>query len=367
MTDQHAPIAPSSLERIVPCPGSVAMSAAYPELPDEHTEEGKAAHWVAHSMALGVPGEYLLTQTAPNGVQVTDEMIEGGEVWVEALEGYPGLFETTVPIRRIHPSACWGTPDGAQYNPERKWLRIPDYKFGHKYVEVFENWQLIAYTLGEIERLGLIDSETTCELMLVQPRSYHRDGPVRKWIINGADLRPLANIAEAAAHEAMGPNPKTKSGPHCAFCPARFACVTLQKAASNFMDFAGVAAPILREPADVGRELRLVNIAIERLTARQTGLEEQANAALRSGQVVPFFQLEETNPREVWTAPPEEVVEAFKLLKSEAKIGKLALVTPKQAIKAGIPEAVVKQYSDRPRGTMKVKPLDTIATRKVFG
>jgi len=343
------------------------MAAAYPDMPNEHTLEGKAAHWVAHSMALGVPGDYLRTQTAPNGVQVTDEMIEGGDVWVEALEGYPGLFETTVRISRIHETECWGTPDGAQYNPETRVLRVPDYKFGHRFVEVFENWQLIAYAAGMMEHLNLRDYETTVELMLVQPRSYHPDGPIRKWTIGGEKLRTLVNIAHWAAHEALGPDATTRSGPHCAFCPARHACMTLQNAAGNAMDFSGQPDPILRKPDDMGRELRLVNIAIDRLTARQTGLEEQVNAALRGGETVPFFQLEESVPRERWTATPEEVVAVMAALKPEAKIGKLELVTPKQAIKAGIPEVIVKQFSERPRGSLKVKPLDTLAARKVFG
>lgn len=372
MTDQHAPIAPSSLDRTVGCAGWIKQAEGMVETPTAETIEGDAAHWVALAMAAGLPTEMLLNQMAPNGVRIDEEMIEGGTMWVETLEGYPATPEERIAIERIHPTACWGTPDAWQHNPEIKMLRVADYKYGHKYVEVFENWQLIAYALGLIAKLGLRDFETILELVLVQPRCYHPDGPVRKWVVGGEKLRALANIAEAAAHEALSENPKTKSGPHCLFCPARHSCQTLQKTTGNFADFAGVADPMLTSSLDVGRELRLVNTALNRLEARQTGLQEQALALLKAGKVVPFFQLEESQARQDWTATPAEVLNAVGLLKlppeAIARLSKPpALITPKQAIKLGVPADVVKLYSETPRGTLRVKPLDDVKARKIFG
>src|SRR5712672_359077 len=88
----HAIIAPSSLDRTVHCPGWLKNATTVPALPEgEEAAEGEAAHWVALQMALAaVPGNGELPAVgskAPNGVVVTDEMIDGGFIYVEALEG----------------------------------------------------------------------------------------------------------------------------------------------------------------------------------------------------------------------------------------------------------------------------------------
>ena len=70
---EHSPIAPSSADIWMNCPGSVAMQAAQP--PEEETEEsreGTAAHWLLEQilLKLTVPADAI----APNGVPINDEM-----------------------------------------------------------------------------------------------------------------------------------------------------------------------------------------------------------------------------------------------------------------------------------------------------
>ena len=153
---QHAIIAPSSLDRIVACPGSVYLSSLMPAQPERpEATEGDAAHWVAMRIALG---EVVKKgETAPNGVLVDSEMIEGGETYADALDYLPGIAEKTVTITAIHHSQCFGTPDFFQYAPNTHTLRVTDYKYGFRYVEVYENWQLMAYASGVMEFLGLSD------------------------------------------------------------------------------------------------------------------------------------------------------------------------------------------------------------------
>lgn len=368
---EHAPIAPSSLDRTVHCPGWILNASLLPpEAPTDESKEGEAAHWVALAGALNPPElSSLVGVVAPNGVTVTDEMVDGACVYVDALEGLPGKMETRVEIRRIHETACWGTPDRFTWTPNTKTLRVFDYKFGFEYIEVFENWQLVAYAVGVMDMLGLNDSldGVIVELVIVQPRLSHRDGPVRMWPVSATKLRTMVNEANQAAHEALGPNPRTATGPHCAHCPARVSCTTLAKSTANWMEFAGHADPLLTSPGDIGRELRLVQLARARLKARQTGLEAQAEALLRAGKVVPFFVMEPGQSRLKFfdDVTPAEI-EAL------AAPGKTALKpptlkTPTQIIKGKIVDAtVMSAYSERSPGGMKMVPDNTTKAAKVF-
>jgi hypothetical protein len=373
----HAVIAPSSLDRTVHCPGWLKNATAVPKLPDgEEAAEGEAAHWVALVMALAaVPGNGEMPAVgskAPNGVLVTDEMIDGGFTYVEALEGLPGKMEERVDITRIHPTECWGRPDRFTWTPNTRTLRVFDYKFGFEYIEVFENWQLVAYAIGILEKLGLHDhlDNIILELVIVQPRLPHQDGPIRMWTVAASKVRAMVNIANQAAHEALGPNPSTKTGPHCLHCPARVSCVTLQQTTANVMDFAGHADPMLQTPGDIGRELRLIMAARNRLKARQTGLEAQAEALLRAGKMVPFFMMEPAQARLAWhdDVQPAEVEAMVQMLApGKSALKPPALKTPTQVIKGRILDAtVMSAYSSRPTGAMKMVPDSTTKSSKVF-
>ena len=370
MTD-HATIAPSSMDRTVACPGWIRQASLVPPLPpDEHTLEGEAAHWVALIGALN-PEELpaLLGMTAPNGQTITDEMVDGAWLYVEALDGLPGTMEERVDVPRVHPTECWGTPDWYHWKPATKTLKVVDYKFGHLFVEVFENWQLVAYASGIMDKLGLHDTDVILELVIVQPRSYHRDGPVRTWTVSATKLRSMVNDMHHAAHEALTDKPRTQSGPHCVHCPARASCSTLQQTTGNILDFSGRADPLLQTPDDIGRELRLVTLARERLKARQTGLEAQAEALLRAGRAVPFFIMEPGQSRLKWleSVSVGEVEALAQTLTGRSVLKPPALITPTQALKSkALDAAVMSEYSERPPGAMRLVPDTTAKARKIF-
>lgn len=377
MMAEHAPIAPSSLHITAHCAGWIKNASLLPLLPrTEEQLEGDAAHWVSLTMALWPnleePMNLLVGTTAPNGVEVTDEMLDGGFLYLDALEGRPGIGESTVPITRIHETRCWGSPDWWQWSAATKTLRVVDYKFGFKFVEVWENWQLIAYAAGLMEFLGLSDSEVILELVIVQPRSYHRDGPIRTWRCSATKIRSQVNILNSQAHEALeSENPTTKSGDHCLQCAARVGCTTYQKSVGAILDFVGVAEPLLQTPGDIGRELRLVQDARERLKGRQTGLEAMAEQMIRSGQAVPFYGLESSAGRLKWldgvsVDEVEGMVQA--LVPGKTALKPAALITPTQT-KALLPKAgkdVIDAYANRPPGAMKLTRDNMAKLSRVF-
>lgn len=376
----HAPIAPSSLARTVQCNGWLQMAALFPTPPPtEESMEGDAAHWVALMMARyerglantnGLIRHPVVGERAPNGVIIDAEMIDGAEVYCETLEGLPGVGEQTVKITRVHPTHCAGTPDFWQYSPVTKRLRVVDYKYGHKYIEVFRNWQLMAYAAGIMEEIpGIDEDQVTLELVIVQPRNFDKEGPVRKWAVKATELRVWINDAFQAAHAALAPNPKTQTGSECRHCPAAHGCEALRTAAYNAVDIAGDTGLALHDAGDIGRELRILQLAQQRLKDRVTGLEEQAISKLKSGAVVPFFKLDETKPRQGWDGPVETIVGMVGLVSPhlvDAVLKPRQLITPKQAIKAGVDASVIAQYATNPRGTLKLVPDSITTASKVF-
>lgn len=368
--NDHAPIAPSALHRTTPCPGWIKNASLLPELPPtEESMEGDAGHWVALQMALGLSA--TVGQPAPNGVEISDEMIDGGHLYIEAVQGKPGIGESTVPVTRIHESKCYGSPDWWQWNPATKTLRVVDYKFGRLYVEVWENHQLVAYAIGLMEFLGLDENDTILELVLVQPRCYHRDGPIREWRTVPIKLRPFVNEMNQSAHESEEANPRTKSGPHCLHCPARVGCTTYQKTTGNILDFVGVAQPLLQSPGDIGRELRLIQDARERLKGRQTGLEAMAEQMIRMGKPVPWFNLEATAGRLAWL--PDTSVDEIEAMVQQLAPGKTALkpralLTPTQtkALFAKSDKPVIDVYATRPNGAMKLVRDNMAKLSRIF-
>lgn len=365
----HAKIAPSSLERIVACPGSVALSEPYMELPpDEEAVEGNAAHWVLAELLAGT--EHAVGEPTPQGPLVDDEMLRGAQLFKRAIsDGVgPGVSEMPVPIPRIHPSECWGTPDWWRFDATTGRLLVLDYKYGHKFVDAFENWQLIAYASGIIELLGIDDLYATVEFIVVQPRSYHPDGPVRRWgPIKAHEIRAYVNIAEHAAVEALSANPPTKTSTSCGFCEARHDCKTLQAAVSSVVDYVGRAERVALGAAALGAELRYLDQAAELLEARRTGLMAAGESMLRAGTQVPGYRMGQTRGATKWVGSLEEIAATFDALGLNVR-KPLALVTPTQAVQElGIDEAVTKAYSSFIPGRTRMEPEPIKNARKVFG
>lgn len=366
---------PSAADTWVNCFGSVQMMAQFP--PDNGPEalEGEAAHWAATETLAG--HIVRVGDTAPNGVVITDEMIDGAAMYVAAvvqrIAPDEWHIEQTLPIPYVH-EQNGGTSDtwGLGYEP---WLlHVVDYKFGYGFVEVFENWQCLDYVSGAIHHLQSIgrwkpeyEERIIVEITIVQPRSYHRDGPVRSWRVKLSDLRAHFNILHNAAHEALKPNPPTTPGEHCRYCTARHACDALQRAALNVCDVAGTATPFNLTPAQTGAELRRLDYAAKLLAARKSGLEVQALSMIKAGQSVPYYIAEASFGRLAWREGMETAVIAMGQLLGHDLAKPQQPITPTQAKNLGIDEAVISEYSHRPRGEIKLVPQDTTATRKIFG
>lgn len=371
----HSLLAPSAADRWVFCTGSVRLAALYPGEDNDDTRWGHAAHAVSQLLLQGYavpPG----TMT-PNGVVATDEMVDAareytGDVVEQLGPEWSALahVERMIPIHRVH-NACFGTPDLFAFDSARRILWLFDAKFGHRYVDPFENWQLLTYLPGVLDFLGLTgldDQSLEVRFRIVQPRSWHPEGPRREWRFIAASVRALVNRITMAAEEAMGPDPTLVVGTHCRDCPGRHVCPALQAAGYRVADMGEKTVARELNAQEVGLELHFLEEAARLLGARISGLQAQGLAMARGGQRVPFHKVEHAAVREQWAVDAPQVVALGDML--NVPLTETKLKTPSQARTLlknnGIDEAVISHYSKKPVGEARLAPENTNDVKKVF-
>lgn len=376
---EHAPLAPSSAHVWGPdgCPGSVAMQAAQP--PQEETDEareGVAAHWLLSEILSGrTVGDGAV---APNGVPVNDEMHEAvAEIVTDVQdtvkawqEGDVYLVEQRVAAPRIHKDN-WGTPDVVFIHRARKTIHIWDFKYGHRFVDVYRNWQLIDYAACVLETHGIIDwKDWTFTFTIAQPRCYVRDelgGPLREWFTTGAELVPLLDSLRDAAHAAMTPNAECRTGAHCLDCTAAWDCEANQRMAGACVDLIHLQQPMGMDNMAVGLEAKVLAAAMARVKARLEVLEVKALEAISRGEQIPWHKMEFSQTRTLWDKTKQaEAAGLVQMFGVDVQLG-VALPTPAQCIKQGVDETVIKPYTTKASGAKKLVRVNENSAAKVFG
>lgn len=348
-----------------------------PQVDSPESAEGHAAHEVSAHLVL--TGELLpVGHLCTNGVPVDQEMIEAAQVYAEDIFGRIGedfdrdwlIVEQRVTMANlIHPE-CNGTPDARYVDWQRKRVRVWDKKYGHGYVEAHENPQGIEYLAGVIETdLGgwpEDDQEWTFEFTIVQPREYGRLGPVRRWCGKLTDLRAHFNYWSGREAAAMDHHAPTIAGPvQCKNCSAITTCEANQRYVSQLADYVAGNTPFDPPPSVVGAELTMLKRIGQMLSARIAGLEAVASAQIGTGLSVPGWHFERGQSRLKWSKPAAEVIAAMQLMYGK-DVSKPDCITPTQALKLGIDEAVISQYSERPPGALKLAPINYTELKKAF-
>lgn len=380
MENAHSVLSPSSghiwgAEK--GCTAHVKMVQMYPE-PEDNTAaaEGVASHEVGEQrIRAGVGWSHnpiIEGDIAPNGVVITDEMIENAEIYsTDVLKTYNEMQDKTLVkigvedkgfITNIHPE-CFGTKDCWMYDTVAHVLYIWDYKYGHRFVEVFENIQGILYAAGLIEQLKLSDD---CKIVfrIIQPRSYSSEGPIREWSVTVDQLMPHFERLKEKAIEALSDGMTMTTGKHCRDCYPRFACEPALIAGMGLYEVA--AKPITHKLSEgaMGLQLNIINRAMKQLKSLKEAFEGQIEATIKQGKGVPGWTLKSTVGREEWIKPIEEVLSLEDLFGLEIK--KPTAITPNQARKKGLPEDILKQYAGRNKKGTKLVEDNGLKARKAF-
>lgn len=324
----------------------------------------------------------FVDRPASNGVIWTLEMFEAAQLYAEDVATvmrntgvFGGQFlniEQQIKAPNIH-ELSYGTPDCWLFDWRNGRLYIWDLKFGRRVVEVFENWPLMNYVAGIIkyitDQLSITHPEMlkdiTVHMRIVQPRAFHREGPIREWVTKASNLRGYFNILHTNAAIALGPNAVCRSGDHCRDCSARHACSAALTGGVQLYEAAAKPTPIEMSPEAIGVQLTIIKRARRQLEYLESGFDEQVKSLIRSGKLVPNWALENHIGSAKWTKPIKEVIALGKLLDIDLKKPD-AVKTPTQARKLGIDDAVINAYSEKPNTGLRLVPDDGSTAKRIF-
>lgn len=137
---------------------------------------------------------------------------------------------------------------------------VIDYKHGQGIpVEVEENEQGMYYALGVANDLDWAFNEL--DLVIVQPRCPHPDGPIRRWTTTAKRLREFEEELRIAALATEEPDAPLNAGDHCTFCKAAAVCPQLREqsfaqAGIDFEDTGELILPLPLGPEDSDEALK---------------------------------------------------------------------------------------------------------------
>jgi len=340
---------PSGSSTWVHCNGAPIFCENYPNEDSPETIEGRVAHEYCCAM--------LRNEPLPNGI--TQEMIDLLPDYINSIQlPYSNNHheEQRLAIPTIH-QECFGTCDHYCYDSVSDTLYIDELKWGR--VLVLDWWQHICYFAG-IFVLLMLKPETNVIFRTFQPRAYHPEGTIRKWIGKAHELFEKVSQLHNAANN---PDPKLSSGSHCRYCPGMLACPANIEAAQNAIDVSNM--PLNKQQVNPGRELDLLKSAFERIKNRLSSCEAEIAGIIRNGGIVPGWSLITGKPgNSKWSKPDKEILQYSKMC--GVNIATEKLLTPIQAIKKGMPEILVASISERTSPAIVLTKTDPEKVAKYF-
>jgi hypothetical protein len=350
------------LPRFMACNGSRLMPPNPRfNIDDTVRNEGNAAHWLIEQVHKGIHrAEELVNHKAPNGVFITEEMVEHVTPFLEAIQGR-GMVECVTSHGDGKYYQVNGRADHIEYNSQSCRLDVSDFKYGWSIIEPYPNWTLTSHAIGWMNA-NPDKPVSKINFRIFQPRPHHTLGKIREWMITGNELRyamiDLFRILSA-------PDDILNTGKYCKDCPAFVTCPAAQKAEMNAIDVSEMA--YVADVDDKSLAFLLDNIArsLKILEQAEKAYSELALHRLKAGKIIPGYAKETELTNKQWKDGIN--VETAKILLGK-DLSKPALITPAQAVKKGISQAAIDSLCERREKGAKLVRMDAdTAVRKLFG
>jgi hypothetical protein len=353
----------------VKCAAFPAMNrrpeAAVVEAQADHTvrEEGTAIHWVAECLL----NDRDFGSIAPNGVLVSDELLDAAEFYVAWLREQSHIewnIERTLAAPRIH-RECGGTPDAFGCTGDT--IDVADCKGGFGVVDVWPNMQLIGYLAAILDTVPQWETSTRwVRFTIIQPRAFHPDGPVRSETVPLSQVYPYIEELRQAAHRAMGETAPAVAGPQCDNCSARVICGVAHRAGMRALEVSGEPVVHSLTPEAVDYEMLRIEEAARMLQARLTGLQAQAVHMIRNGRNLPHYAMQSKAGKLDWINDDamHAAIAMGDLYGKDLRKPQVA-ITPTQAA-AVIPKELLETYARRSKGAAKLVKFDSKSVSAAF-
>lgn len=202
----------STAERVINCPGSVALAAQMPpQVESEAMREGTRRH----ELVAEILNEKIDSRSIDD-----EKVLEALDLFDNEFDpkGY-ALFDVEARVEFPWNKTIFGTADVIGRLSDTKAF-VLDFKFGDGYqVEAEENQQLMFYAAAALESgHWSMKGRTDVELVIIQPPFIRRSMiDIRRLHDFSADLKRAVKLAQE-------PDAPIVEGSHCRFCPAKAIC-----------------------------------------------------------------------------------------------------------------------------------------------
>lgn len=316
----HSYIGASAAHRWLKCPGSVKLARQVPNQSSEYADEGTAAHEIcARALAEGREAWEFAGDTVRVGEKdwpVTDEMVESVQLYLDTIandaqKGAEVLVEHKFSLIDVHED-LYGTSDCVVFDEKRNGghLFVYDFKYGVGVaVDAENNEQLMTYAAGAVSEFTRKNPDACInhvELVIVQPRADHPDGPVRRWTLTLDSLGEwVGAVLEPGAKATDADDAPLADGDHCQFCPAKVICPLLTGKFDAAVSEAEAKTDFTKlEDWELAERLAKVKSIRSYLKA----LEDETFSRLMKGKEVPGFKLVQKKSNRVWRDGAEKIV-----------------------------------------------------------
>lgn len=353
----------TNLPRFISCNGHRLMPRNEPfNIDDTDRNEGNAAHWLVEQVHSGkYQFDELVDRKAFNGVFITEEMVEYVTPYLNAIKG-KGQVECITSHSDGQRYTINGRADHVEYN-NIDTLFISDFKYGWGIVEPIGNWTLISHAIGWLiqnQQYGFTIKNIV--FRIYQPRPHHVQGKIREWVCSIEEFQSLTN---QLFHQLYNPDDKLRTSEHCRKCPALASCPAAAKAGMNALDVADTAFASEMTDGTLGFMLDQYDRAIKILTENRKAYAEKALHRIKAGAIVPGYARESELTNKQW----KEGVSINSLMIITGKdLSRKELMTPTQAIKAGLREELADNFCERrEKGSKLVRINASQQIKKLFG
>lgn len=357
-------IACSKLARPMVCAGYVFLDLH--KSPDtELAKEGTAAGEYLTRLLLDKP----LTEMSTEGIYFDDDMKFYAGVVNQDVRERAGFGKNEILCeQRIN----WETRSGiwikgkydVAFVDENGTLCIEDLKYGWGIVEVFENWQLLAYAIGEVMRRG--QAFTNISLKIHQPRPHHEDGPIREWMLTYSELLEYKEKIEVRMTEIANGRKDLQTSSNCKYCNGSAeACPAFNRLFYRALE---VTTEFFQDSIDddeLARQLDQVKRAEEVIKIKKDSLTELGTLRIKQGKIIPGYVQTKSYGNRSWN--PGIGPEAIKIMTGKDVV-ETKFMTPAKAEKMGIPRALLDQLTQKRFKGIKLEKKDTTEIgNKIFG
>jgi CRISPR/Cas system-associated exonuclease Cas4 (RecB family) len=301
----------STAERVINCPGSVALAA---QMPPQEENEAMREGTRRHELIAEVLNEKIDSRS------VDDEKV------LDALDLFDMKFDPTskalfdVEYRVSFPwdASIFGTADVIG-TLDKETAFVMDFKFGDNYqVEAVGNAQLMFYAAAAFEsRHWAFRNREWVELVIIQPPFIRRDR------IHVNDLIVFSANLERAVKTAQMPDAPLVEGGHCRFCPGKAICPKKTGAAERAI----VTAIDQIGPENIGHYMTIA----QNLEDWASDMRKLTQTALEAGIPVPGWKLVNKRAQRSWV---DEKAALAALTEVAPDVTFTELVSPAQAEKA---------------------------------